>query len=588
MTHHHRLSGLLLLLVGIAGCATSVRRFPLATPRWEDPDRTPFGERPDDYYSGLIADGADKLLFRPLPRLFYFPLPQRARNVNAVDEVPNSSWWTNRIGVHDISPARAAEGACADVAPLDPEETWTVVEAKPNGANPGFFISAPSGRYLLKFDGRVQPQRATSADVIGSRFYWTAGYHAPCNQVVYFDPSILEIAEDATTEDAFGNDEPISQEAIDTVLDAGFRLRDGRVRASASVFLPGRPIGPFEYEGTRSDDPNDRVDHQHRRELRGNKILAAWLNHHDAREQNSLDVWIETGEDQGYLRHYMIDFGDCFGGRFGIDQLDRRTGHSYFADWGQFPLDFFTLGIYPRPWYHNELNEEVELFGYFTDQDFVATDWRTDYPNAAFIKARYDDELWMARIIARFTDEHIRAIVDQGELTNARHSDYLVRTLIARRDRIVEQYFTEYTSLDRFRLVRREEGDATQSLCFEDIAIQYGVADPRITVYKARFYGGVELEDELGWLQFQPDPEHPHRSCIQFPIGDTRPAELAGVEARDDDPLRYGVLKIWMHQRPTLRPTSAVHLHFYDLGAERGYRLVGIERPDRPEIPDEF
>ena len=571
-----------------SACATSIRRFPLATPRWEDADREPFAERPDDYYSGLIADGADKMLFRPLARLFYLPLGERAQNVNSMDEVPNSSWWTNRIGQHAISPEEASRGACNGLDPLDPNETWTIVEAKPNGANPGFFIEAPSGRYLLKFDGQVQPQRATSADIIGSRFYWTAGYHAPCNQVVYFDPSILRIAEDATTEDVYGNDVPISAADIAKVLDAGFRLRNGLIRVSASAFLPGRPIGPFEYEGTRGDDPNDRVPHEHRRELRGNKILAAWLNHHDAREQNSLDVWIEAGESSGYLQHYMIDFGDCFGGRFGLNELDRRTGHSYFVDWEHIPVDFFTLGIYPRPWYRAELNEEVEIFGYYTAKDFIATDWHTDYPNAAFIEARYDDELWMARIIARFSDEHIRHIVSAGQLTNPRHAEYLTRTLIERRDKIMEQYFTKFAPLDRFRLVRRTPGDPTQSLCFEDLAIRYGVTNPQINVYKGRFYGGMSLERELGWLQFQPDPEHPHRSCIQLPIGDRRPADLAGAEAPDDDPLRYGVLRVFIYQGPDLRPTSSVFLHFYDLGPERGFRLVGLERPDRSRMPEQF
>ena len=333
---------------------------------------------------------------------------------------------------------------------------------------------------------------------------------------------------------------PISAADIAKVLDAGFRLRNGLIRVSASAFLPGRPIGPFEYEGTRGDDPNDRVPHEHRRELRGNKILAAWLNHHDAREQNSLDVWIEADENRGYLRHYMIDFGDCFGGRFGLNELDRRTGHSYFVDWEHIPVDFFTLGIYPRPWYRAELNEEVEIFGYYTANDFVATNWHTDYPNAAFIEARYDDELWMARIVARFTDEHIREIVDAGQLTDPRHADYLTRVLIERRDKIVQQYFTKYAPLDRFRLVRRTPGDPTQSLCFEDLAIRYGVTNHRINVYKGRFYGGMELERELGWLQFQPDPEHPHRSCIQLPIGDRRPADLAGARGagRRSAPLR--------------------------------------------------
>ena len=225
------------------------------------------------------------------------------------------------------------------------------------------------------------------------------------------------------------------------------------------------------------------------------------------------------------------------------------------------------MGIYPRPWYRAELNEEVEIFGYYTAKDFVATNWHTDYPNAAFIEARYDDELWMARIIARFTDEHIREIVNSGQLTDPRHADYLTRVLIERRDKIIQQYFTKYAPLDRFRLVRRTPGDPTQSLCFEDLAIRYGVTNHRINVYKGRFYGGMELERELGWLQFQPDPEHPHRSCIQLPIGDRRPADLAGAEAPDDDPLRYGVMRVFIYQGPDLRPTSSVYLHFYDLGS---------------------
>ena len=575
-------------LLGLAfpfACGSQVRRFPLAAPRWEDADRRRLEQMPGEYYSGLIADGADKVFFRPLARLPYFPLSERARNVNAMDEVPNSSWFQNRIGFHPITPERAAKGACGDQPSLDPQAPWTVVAAKPNGANPGFFIQAESGRYLLKFDGQVQPLRATSADVIGSKIYWTVGYHAPCNEIVYFKRDILRFAEDAEAEDEYGNKQPISEADIDKVLAAAYRLKDGTLRASASRFLPGRPLGPFRYEDTRADDPNDHIPHQHRRELRGNKILSAWLNHHDAREQNTLDLWIEE-EKASYIRHYMIDFGDCFGGRWEWDALSRRLGHSYVLDWEHFPVDYLTLGIWPRPWYGMEHNPEVEIFGYYSDRDFVASAWKTSYPNAAFIESQHDDELWMARIISRFSDEHIRAIVAAGRLENPRYERYLVETLIKRRDLILREYFTQYAPLDRFRLVRRQPGDLTQSLCFEDLAIKHGIVDPRLNTYKIKSYGGSELDRRLGWLQFQPDPDHSHRSCITLPVGDKRPASLAPRGARDDHPLRYGVMKVWIHQRPGIKPTSAIHLYFYDLGPRRGYRLVGIERPDRPVTPD--
>lgn len=589
MTHPRSILTTLVGVSALLACNHEVRRFPSAPPRWQDFDQNHVAEEPSEYYSGMIADAADKNFLRPLARLPYFPLNERAHNVNALDEVPNSSWFQNRIGFFEISPERIARGACGDAPSLDPNKPWRIIAAKPNGAYPGFFIEAEGERYLLKFDSPVQPGRATSADVIGSKLYWAVGYNTPCNEVVYFNRSILTIDPDATAENRYGRKLPITQADIDAVLEKAYRTKDGILRASASRFLPGRPLGPFKYEGRRSDDPNDHIPHEHRRELRANRLLSAWLHHHDAREQNTLDVWMEdqgSSHAQDFIRHYMIDFGDCLGSRWFFDPLSRRFGHSYFLSADQAVVDVLTLGAYPRPWNEIEVNPEAEIFGYFNVKDFRPKTWVTEYPNSAFSEMQYDDALWMARILSRFNQEQIEAVVAEAKLENEDAENYLVKTLLGRRDVILGEYFTEYAPLDRFRLVRRKPGDLTQSLCFEDLAISFGVANPKQTLYKARFYGGRKLDDEFGWLQFSPDPEHPHRSCIQFPIGDTRPADLAGKNAAPDAPLRYGVLKIWIHQRPGVRPTSAIVLHFYDGGKVDGFRLVGIERPETPKTPD--
>lgn len=593
-----------------AGCSDGVRRFPLAPPRWEDFDRNHVPKAPREYYSGMIADAADKNVLRPLARLPYLPLPEKAKNVNALDEVPNSAWFQNRIGYHVMTEAEVAQGACGDAPPLDPQSSWEITGAKPNGAYPGFFIRAGGQHYLLKFDSAVQPGRATSADVIGSKIYHAVGYHTPCNEVVYFERDVLHIAEDATAEDRYGRKRPITEQDINQVLAKAYRTKSGLLRASASRFLPGRPIGPFKYQGRRGDDPNDHVLHQHRRELRANRLLSAWLHHHDAREQNTLDVWIENaGPDQrDYIRHYMIDWGDCLGSRWAFDPLSKRFGYAYLIDFDQALIDFLTLGAYPRPWHHLEVHPDVEIFGYFNVKDFRPKEWVTEYPNSAFSEMRYDDALWMARILAQFSVTQLRAVVREARLENPDAEKYLLATLLGRRRVIFQEYFTEYAPLAGFQLwsdpdpraqrvqasslVREDPAEQTHSqaspgetLCFRDLAIEHGIVDPALVLYKARFYGGRKLDEELGWVQLQPDPAHPAWTCVMLPLGDVRPSDLAPKGARDDHALRYSVLKIWIHQEPGVRPTSAVHVYFYDLGKERGYRLVGIERPQKPAIP---
>src|SRR5690606_25172610 len=121
--------------------------------------------------SALAWDGADQLVFRPITRFFAVDPAGVAANVNAWDEVPDSSWLTNRLGAFAMSAEQVADGPC-QAPPPNPDERWWVTAAKPNGANPGFIIETESGQnYLLKFDGVVQGPRATSADVLGALLY---------------------------------------------------------------------------------------------------------------------------------------------------------------------------------------------------------------------------------------------------------------------------------------------------------------------------------------------------------------------------------------------------------------------------------
>ena len=99
---------------------------------------------------------------------------------------------------------------------------------------------------------------------------------------------------------------------LDEVLRRAHRNADGSYRAIAARAVSGRPIGGFKYYGTRPDDPNDVVPHEHRRELRALKVFGAWTNLVDMKAGNTLDaVVVENG--RSVVRHYLQDVGSTFG-----------------------------------------------------------------------------------------------------------------------------------------------------------------------------------------------------------------------------------------------------------------------------------
>jgi hypothetical protein len=569
--------------IALAGCAgIGPRRFPLRDPLWLDPDTGALAGTPADYYSGANADTVDQIFLRPLSRTLAVPLAEEAWNVNSMDEVPNSSWFTNRIGFHPMTAAEVARGACGDAPSLDPSRgPWLVTGAKTDGIHPGFQIRAPDGRrYLLKLDGESQPLQSTTGDVVGARLYHAAGYFTPCNEIVFVSDQILQLDPAARTTTDVGDKIPMTPAHLEKLLGQAWRRPDGLVRVMASRLLPGEPIGPFRYEGTRTDDPNDVVPHQKRRELRGSMLLAAWIHHGDVREQNTLDMVVsESG--RRFVRHHLLDWSDAIGSRWRWDRFSRRmgSGATGYLDLDHVLVDIVSLGLYPRPWNHIMPSPVGESFAYFSADGFVPGRWRANYVNPAFEEMTARDALWAARIVARFSDEHLRAVTAEAKLEDARTADHLVQAFAARRDAILRHYLGRGSPLGDFTLERRP-GDDRQSLCFVDLELRTRVGDPATTLYKVRLRGGENLELTLGWRHlYPPEAGDRARSCVALPIARRRPHDLAAAGAADDDPLRYAVLEIYSHQVPARKAAALVALHLYDLGPRRGFRLVGIERP---------
>ena len=111
---------------------------------------------------------------------------------------------------------------------------------------------------------------------------------------------------------------------------------------------PGKVVGQFTFNGRRSDDPNDLFPHERRRELRGLRLFAAWLNHDDARAINSIDTYVEEN-GRRYIRHYLQDFGSNLGSGSTSAQQP-RGGYEYLVEPGKIGKGLIGFGFYRRNW----------------------------------------------------------------------------------------------------------------------------------------------------------------------------------------------------------------------------------------------
>src|SRR5687767_8570558 len=130
-----------LALLLIAACAhrpaTGELRFKNAEPVWRVNDRSPIPKPPTEREYNRTLYHADGFVFRRATRAMEMRPDQRAEDVNALDEVPDSTWFTNRIGIRDIPLDELRRGANLTESPFD-RKPWTLTGAKIGGMSIGF------------------------------------------------------------------------------------------------------------------------------------------------------------------------------------------------------------------------------------------------------------------------------------------------------------------------------------------------------------------------------------------------------------------------------------------------------------------
>jgi hypothetical protein len=543
--------GLLRVLVGVAAClwlgsTTSGQqpKFFRDDPLQREPE-TQDASKVQEWDIPLAADIILNLFGKPGDRT----LNQRARNVNTIDEVPDSSWFTNRIHARAVSLDEIRKGPNTIDGPAAGK--WTVIRAKSAGVAPGFTVRDEKGEvWFLTFDSRQNPIAPTAAVAVATRLFWALGYNQVESYLATIRPENLVVGEKVTVR-AHGKRQPFTMADVRDVLARSARSADGSYRVIAGRGVPGRTLGGFKYFGTRPDDPNDIVPHEHRRELRALQVFGAWTNLVDMKAGNTLDTLIsENG--RGIVKHYLQDVGSTFG-TGALNPRDGDEGYEYIYEGGPTLRRLVTFGFWLSPWQTVDFREHPEV-GRFEGRQFEPEKWKPRVPVAALRHVRDDDAFWAARRVMAFTDEQIRAAVSVGGFTDKAAEKLLADVLIERRNKIGRTYYTRINPLVDFQL--SDAGVLT--FVNAAVAAQFGPAPAQgYEAVCARFNNTSGQAEPIGAAVTATDAR---LQCPSLPSAADQHAKIS-VKARQPQFPAWG---------------NAVDVYFRRSGA--GWTLVGVDR----------
>ena len=548
MRRHLALSAVVIVITAVAAATAAGPKFYIDDPIAREPERKsaanakPLGiDLFFEYSFNLFVNASKK------------PSNRRAGNVNTVDEVPDSSWLVNRIGSTPLTPEQIARGVNSDTVPSS--EKWTLLREKSAGTNPGFTAKDGNGQtWFLQFDAPEFPEASTGGVEVATKLFWALGYNMVETFITKFDPARVEIDPKATVRRPSGARTPFTRDDIDRVLERAARNADGTYRASAGRLLPGKVLGPFRYSGTRSDDPNDLVPHEQRRELRALRVFGAWTNLVDWKAGNTLDTLVEE-DGRTVIKHYLQDVGSSFGMANNLHEWD--MGWEYYYDGPATKRRFLTYGFALSPWQTVPYIEYPSI-GVFEGDRFDPTVWKPQTPVLAYIDLRADDAFWAARKVMAFTDDQIRAAVHTGQYSDPAAEAHLAAVLIKRRDAIGRAYLPAINPIVNPSL----GGDGR--LTFENAAVAAGFAEPPAT-YRA------------AWGRF----DNATGATTSIGRSDGTTTSMAAPGALPEGTGSYVQIDITADSAAHPTWQQPVRTHFQRTAD--GWKLVGLERmPDTP------
>jgi hypothetical protein len=293
--------------------------------------------------------------------------------------------------------------------------------------------------------------------MVSSRLLHAFGYNVPEHHLMAVAPGRLEAVPDSG----------VAPADLDRLIDRVHAASDGTIRALATRIPKAvSVVGPFRFYGTRPDDGNDIFPHEARRELRGLRVFAAWLNHNKIRSDYTLDVLVAE-EGRRFVRHFLTDLGATLGSA-GSSPKPAWAGHEHVLELSPVLTRMGTAGLSGGEWMEARV-PDLRGVGTFEASHFRPEAWRPEYPNPAFERCDAADAFWAAKQIAHLRREELEAVVETADYADPAAAQYIVETLWERRAAILKAYLDMAGGLDRFAV---RDG----RLRFADLPARHGLA----------------------------------------------------------------------------------------------------------------
>jgi hypothetical protein len=462
-----RALGLLLLGLCSTACKYRPAHFADAPPVTEIADDEAI-DVPPRLEVNDVVEFSDLFLGRPLIEGMRPTRKPPPGDINSIDEVPTSSWFSPLV----VDEAASFEDAYApDGPPVPPFRVLLERAVSGSGGIP--VIDGLGHRFELRRDPADRLEVRTAAAAISARLLRALGYFTPevyisdaaeadFNAVVGapFAQSIVSGTE-PTDPDVVTR---LLQKNLQDWLEAAPAKKNGTYRFSATRWAPGIDVGRTAAAGLRRDDPNDHVAHEERRTLRALKVVGAWLGMLRFTPHDLRDVYLGAPGD-GHIVHYLVVMDKSLGTEAIVGKRPEQRNEMLLLG---------TLGFAPDP-NIPPTQRKYQAIGAI-GEEVDPKEFRPGLPFPPMDRLDGADAFWIAKRIAGVGEELVLYAVRAGKVSNGTARRLLFELILARQKKVVEWGYAQTTPCD-------VEGWDEKGILVTDRAVQAGFTEQKPMEY---------------------------------------------------------------------------------------------------------